>query len=72
MNMGKLIICPYFEKEEYPSLYCEMAKITFPSMESREAYLDERCATFQYHACPFAHILDVKYAEKEKRKRRRK
>lgn len=70
--MARIIICPYYLEEEYPSIYCEMAKITFPNMDSREEYVKERCASFGYHDCPFAHILDVKYGVVQPKKRGKK
>lgn len=65
------MICPYFDTFtlERRAIVCESAAkgtkmaLMFRNREDMEKYSERYCETYKYNRCPYAQMLNLKYAE---------
>lgn len=64
-NLGEAI-CPYYKKESGNTLYCELAKLHFPDVESK-TQIKEHCCNFdKYKDCTLYEVMTSYYDRKYK------
>ena len=59
-------VCPFFKKDAGLKVYCEMATLRFPDVESKEQFVAACCDMRGCKECPLYKTLNAYYERKYK------
>lgn len=59
--MASYPACPFYEEEQKGILYCEGAKVHFPTDKDRGMWMKLHCCSSDYKICKFYNELMEKY-----------
>ena len=62
-------ICPFYIKAAKNEIHCEglerryIQKLRFPDENNKNVFFRIRCATYNYHDCPYCKAQEKRYGE---------
>lgn len=57
------MVCPYYKRERYGFLYCEICRFKFPNKEVRRDWVYSRCASVKgWEDCEMKRFCDNAFA----------